>query len=119
MKKIAFAVDENKGLDSLLSQHFGRCLYYIFVELDENKRIKRIEAKRNPFFQGHAPGLIPQFIAEQGADTVVAGGMGWRAIEWFRKLGIKPITTEVRKVKDILNDLISGKTLPAKPCDRE
>ena len=114
--RIAFAVDENKGLESKLSQHFGRCPYYIFVDVEGNK-VKKVETKRNPFYEGHAPGLVPQFIAEQGANVIIAGGMGWRAIEWFRKLGIKPITTEVKRIGEILNEYLLGKLTSAEPCE--
>ncbi len=114
--KIAFASEENKGIESMLAHHFGRCPYYVFVET-ENKKIISIDTKENPFFNQHKPGEIPQFIAEEKTDTIIAGGMGPKAIEWFEKLGVKAITTPPKKVKDILTDYFAGKLVGAESCN--
>ncbi|RLJ00512.1 MAG: dinitrogenase iron-molybdenum cofactor biosynthesis protein [Candidatus Aenigmatarchaeota archaeon] len=106
--KIAFASEENKGLESTLSCHLGRCPYYLFVEI-ENNDIKNVEIKENPFFNRHEPGIIPQFIVKQKVDVIIAGGMGPRAMSWFEKLKVKTIITKPRKIKDILKDYLSGK----------
>ncbi len=114
--KIAFASEENAGLESHLSPHFGRCPYYVFVEV-ENGKIRNVEVKENPYFSRHVPGAVPQFIAGQGAKVIVAGGMGPRAIDWFRKLGVQPVTGVSGKIKDILKDYLAGRIqLEAEPC---
>jgi len=64
--KIAFAAEENKGVEGLLAYHFGRCPYYVFVEI-ENNEIKNVETKENPYYDRHEPGVVPQFIAGEGA----------------------------------------------------
>ena len=114
--KIAFASEENIGLDSRLSHHFGRCPYYVFVEIEDGE-IKNVEVKENPYFTSHMPGAVPRFIADEGAKVIIAGGMGPRAIDWFRRLGIQPITGVSGIIRDILNDYLVGKIqLEAKPC---
>jgi len=114
--KIAFASEEKAGLESRLSHHFGRCPYYVFIEVEDGE-IKNVEIKKNPYFTSHVPGAVPQFIASQGAKVIIAGGMGPRAIDWFRSLDIQPITGVSGKVRDILNDFLTGKIqLEAEPC---
>ena len=113
--RIAFASEENKGLDSQLAFHFGRCKYYIFVDI-EDKKIKNVEVKENQFFENHQPGVVPQFIADEKANVIIAGGMGPRAIDWFKRLGVKPITGVSGKIKDVLNDYLEGKFSEATPC---
>ena len=114
--KIAFASEEDKGLESRIAYHFGRCSYYVFVEV-ENGQIKSVETKRNPYFNSHTPGVVPEFIASQGAKVIVAGGMGPRAIDWFNRLGVQPITGVSGVIRDVLNDYLAGKLANAKPCD--
>ncbi|MCD6495691.1 MAG: NifB/NifX family molybdenum-iron cluster-binding protein [Candidatus Aenigmarchaeota archaeon] len=114
--KISFASEDGKGLDSMLAHHFGRCPYYIFVEVD-GKKTGKVENMKNPFFDGHEPGIVPSFIAEQKADVIVAGGMGPQAIKWFEQLGVKAITTEPKKIGAILSDYLEGKLSEAEPCD--
>ena len=114
--KIAFATEENKGIESTLAYHFGRCPYYVFVDIENNKP-KNIKTEKNPFSNRHEPGVIPQFIANKGAKIIVAGGMGPQAIDWFKNLGVQPITGASGKVKDILNKYLTGKLSDAEPCD--
>jgi len=115
--KIAFASEENTGLESRLSHHFGRCPYYVFVEIEDDE-VKNVEVKENPYFNSHVPGAVPQFIASEDANVIISGGMGPRAIDQFMRLGIEPITGVSGKIKDILNDYVDGKIqLGAEPCD--
>ena len=114
--KIAFASEENAGLDGHLSHHFGRCPYYVFVEIEDGE-IKNVEVKENPYFTSHVPGAVPQFIASEGVNVIIAGGMGPRAIDWFTRLGIQPVAGVSGKIRDILNDYLADKIqLGAEPC---
>jgi len=114
--KIALASEEDKSLESTLAHHFGRCPYYVFVEV-ENGEIKNVKTKENPYFNSHAPGVVPEFIAKQGAKVIIAGGMGPRAIDWFRRLGVQPVTGASGRVKNVLNDYLAGKLSGAAPCE--
>ena len=99
-----------------MSHHFGRCPYYVFVEIEDGE-IKNVEVKENPYFTSHVPGAVPQFIADEGAKVIIAGGMGPRAIDWFRRLGVQPITGVSGIIRDILNDYLVGEIqLGAEPC---
>lgn len=113
--KIAFASD-GETIESDLSFHFGRCPYYVFVDV-KGKEIEKTEAKKNPFFQNHEPGLVPEFIANEKANVIIAGGMGPRAIDWFKKLNVEAITTNPKKIKEVLDDYFLGKLNGADPCD--
>ena len=104
--KIAFASEEDKGLESMMAHHFGRCPYYVIFE-----------GKQNPFYSSHEPGQVPQFIAEEKSNVIIAGGMGPKAIDWFERLGVQPVTGVSGKIKDVLDEYLSGKLLSAEPCD--
>lgn len=99
MKKIALAIDGNK-----ISAHFGRCPNYLFVEIDGKKIIKQTKLA-NP---GHERGLIPKFIHEQGADTIICGGMGFRAQQFFQQYGVTPILGIKGPIDTVLSQLVDG-----------
>ena len=40
----------------------------------------------------HEPGVLPRWLQEMGADVIIAGGMGARALDLFVQNGIKVIT---------------------------
>ena len=59
-----------------LCQHFGHCEVFTFIEVDDTtKQIINREEITPP---EHVPGIIPPWVAEQGAKLVIAGGMGGR-----------------------------------------
>ncbi|MBE9591979.1 MAG: dinitrogenase iron-molybdenum cofactor, partial [Proteobacteria bacterium] len=78
--KIALATDDDRGLESVLSHHFGRCPFYVVVDVDD-KEIKEVKALQSPFYGNHGePGEVPTFIKGIGAQVIIAGGMGPKAI---------------------------------------
>ena len=69
----------------MMSPHFGHCEQFAFFDVDEQKQITHKEFITSP---EHQPGLLPAWLAEQGASVVIAGGMGPRAIELLQQHGI-------------------------------
>ncbi len=114
--KIAIASEENRDLESRAAHHFGRCPFYVFVTVDDNDKVLKSESIENPFFNGHEPGVVPQFIADQKADVIIAGGMGPRAIQWFDQLGVTALTASAPTVNDILTKFLNNEIAGAESC---
>lgn len=79
MEKIAIP-----AIDGKLSAHFGHCERFVFYTIEDGKITKK-EALAPP---PHAPGIIPQWVSDQGATRIIAGGMGQKAIELFNGRGV-------------------------------
>ncbi|MBW1824354.1 MAG: NifB/NifX family molybdenum-iron cluster-binding protein [Deltaproteobacteria bacterium] len=118
MKKIALACEDNQGLDGQISQHFGRCPYYLLVEV-EGSEIKKTDAVDNPYYDDHIPGMVPKFINEQGANVMVAGGMGPRAIDMFSNFGIEVVTGAVGNTGNVLQAYLKGEISGVEPCKHD
>ncbi|MBW2620358.1 MAG: P-loop NTPase [Deltaproteobacteria bacterium] len=71
-----------------LSAHFGHCEHFAFVET-QNGKIKETKMRIPPT---HEPGVLPQWLNEQGADVAIVGGMGERAQQLLKENGIEVIT---------------------------
>jgi predicted Fe-Mo cluster-binding NifX family protein len=80
--KFAIPLAEGK-----LTAHFGHCQEFALVDVEDNK-IKNKETLVPP---PHEPGVLPKWLHEQGADVIIAGGMGGRALDLFAQNGIKVI----------------------------
>ena len=115
MKRIAFACEDNGGLKSQMSMHFGRCPYYTLVDV-EGEDVKGVEVIENPYFNNHTPGVVPQFINTQKAEVMIAGGMGPRAIDLFHSLGIEVATGAGGQVENVLKAYLEGKVSGTSPC---
>jgi len=113
--RIAVSADDSNGLDSVVSPHFGRCPYYILVDLD-GQEVKQVNAVANPNYGRHAPGTVPTFIQNQSADVMLAGGMGRRAIALFQQYGIQAATGAAGSVRHALEQYLGGGLQGAEPC---
>ncbi|MFC2044533.1 NifB/NifX family molybdenum-iron cluster-binding protein [Chloroflexota bacterium] len=73
----------------VVSPHFGHCEHFALFDVDEpTKKILKKEFVPSP---EHQPGLLPEWLAEQGASIVIASGMGLRAQSLFQQNGIRVI----------------------------
>jgi predicted Fe-Mo cluster-binding NifX family protein len=113
--RIAVSADNDNGLDSVVSHHFGRCPYYILVDLD-GQEVKQVNAVANPYYGYHQPGQVPGFIQDQGADVMLAGGMGRRAIALFQQYGIQAATGAAGSVRHAVEQYLGGALQGAEPC---
>ena len=72
-----------------LAMHFGHCEEFAFVDADtETKSITGQTTEPAP---DHQPGLLPQWLAEHGANVIIAGGMGSRAQNLFAQQNIQVV----------------------------
>ena len=113
--RIAISADTSDGLDSRVAQHFGRCPYFAFVDV-EGQEIQSVKLVENPFFSGHQVGQVPTFIHEQKAIVMLSGGMGGRAIQFFQQFGIDIATGAGGTVRDALASYFAGNLRSAAPC---
>jgi len=72
-----------------LCMHFGHCEVFTIMDVDEDE--KQIIATDQLVPPPHEPGMLPRWLREQGADMVIAGGMGSRAQGLFVEAGMKVI----------------------------
>ena len=87
----------------------------LLVDLD-GQEVKRVNAVANPNYGRHAPGTVPTFIQNQGADVMLAGGMGRRAIALFQQYGIQAATGAAGSVRHALECYLDGALQGAEPC---
>jgi len=59
-------------VNKVLTPHFGHCEQFAIVETEDNS-IVNIGFIEPPV---HQPGVYPRFLAEQGVNVIISGGMG-------------------------------------------
>ncbi len=93
--------------DGQLCMHFGHCQAFAVVEVDDNGNIVNTEMLTPP---AHQPGVLPPWVAEQGAGLVIAGGMGARAINLFNQAGVDVIVgAPPAPPEKLVSDYLAGK----------
>jgi len=97
--RVAISTDGN-----YVAAHFGRCPSYTIVGIEDNKVVDT-QVVDNP---GHTPGAIPQFLHQKGVEAIVAGGMGTRAINFFREFEIQTIMGIGGAIDDVIKKILDG-----------
>ena len=91
--KIAIPTAEGK-----LCLHFGHCERFALLDVDLTER--KIVGREDSVPPPHEPGVLPRWLAEQGVEMIMAGGMGQRAQGLFTEqnirvtVGLSPDTPE-------------------------
>ncbi len=113
--RIVVSADSKNGLDSVVSPHFGRCPHFVLVDLD-NHDVREVREVDNPYYAQHQPGQVPAFINSLGADVMLTGGMGGRAIMFFQQFGIEGVTGAYGTVRQSVERYLGGQLAGAAPC---
>jgi predicted Fe-Mo cluster-binding NifX family protein len=100
--KIAIPVENGR-----LHSHFGGSRHFALIEVDENtKTLLRSETLPAP---EHQPGVFPRWLRDQGAQVVIAGGIGPRALALFAQQGVRVVAGQPDAPVDVLvNAYLAG-----------
>lgn len=100
--KIAIPLAEGK-----LTMHFGHCASFALVEVDD--QTKKILGREDIPAPPHEPGLLPPWLARQGAKMIIAGGMGQRAQQLFAQQGIQVVVgAPAESPEKLIADFFAG-----------
>lgn len=113
--RIAVSADTKNGLDSVVSPHFGRCPHFVLVDLDAHN-VTEVREVDNPYYGRHQPGQVPALINSLGANVMLTGGMGGRAIMFFQQFGIEGVTGAYGTVRQSVERYLGGQLKGAAPC---
>lgn len=75
------------AMGTSVAGHFGHCENFIMFETADGKIVSQ-ESIPNP---GHRPGFLPNFLADNGAEVIISGGMGGGAVDIFNQRGVEVI----------------------------
>ena len=90
-----------------LSAHFGHCQTFALVDVDADKRA--IVTREDVAAPPHEPGLLPAWLAERGANMIIAGGMGQRAQDLFAGQGIDVVVGAPAAAPEQTRDRLPGR----------
>lgn len=108
--KIAIS-STGKNIESDVDARFGRCNYFLIIEIDKKKKeIKNVKAIENTAQaqMGGAGITAGEIVAREKVDAVITTNLGPRAFSVFEQFGIE-IYQGQGKIKDVVQDFIDGK----------
>ncbi|HNV69484.1 MAG TPA: NifB/NifX family molybdenum-iron cluster-binding protein [Candidatus Ozemobacteraceae bacterium] len=91
----------------VLSEHFGHCEEFAFIEADEQKKTIIKETRQQP--PEHEPGVLPRWLLSNKANVAIVGGMGMRARQMLEAQGVKVIMGAPAKAPvDLAREYLAG-----------
>jgi len=93
--------------DGRLCMHFGHCEQFALVGVDDAAKTITSTTYLTP--PAHEPGVLPRWLHEQGANVIIAGGMGQRAQGLFSQNGIEVVVgAPAETPEDIVSTYLAG-----------
>jgi predicted Fe-Mo cluster-binding NifX family protein len=100
--RIVIPVSEEKGVDSRLSQHFGRAPFYAIIDLNEKGEIIGKETIANTSEHFGGVGLPPDRILQLKPKALITYGLGSKALRIFQDACVAVLRTEADTVKEVV-----------------
>ena len=109
--KLLIALNNNKGMYSKLSQHFGHCLYFGIYDT-ETKGLNFVNNSLD-----HSSNTITPVdqIMQFNPDVIFSLGVGKRALDLFAEKGIKVKSGNFTILQEVVNNIDNLKDL-SKGC---
>ncbi|MBK7381207.1 MAG: NifB/NifX family molybdenum-iron cluster-binding protein [Ignavibacteriales bacterium] len=118
-QRIAVAIEET-GDKEIVAEHFGRCTKFNVCELSDEKKILKQEIYFNPLAGDHGGSCqLPRYVKQFKVTTIIAGGMGQKAVSNFLQYGINVITAPGLLYEDALNLFSQGRLTGYESCKNE
>ena len=101
-ERIVIPVIENSGLESRLSEHFGRAPYFMVVEIDSKGETVNIEAIPNTSEHFGGFGRPPDKILQLRPTALITYGMGPRALSIFQQARVAVLKANASTVREVI-----------------
>ena len=86
MNKVIGIPSNGPELSDTISDHFGHCRYFVGIEIDEEKKLKKVFSLQN---NGHTGCMEPVInMKERNVTDMIVGGIGGRPYAGFTQFGI-------------------------------
>ena len=101
--KVAISTEEN----GTVAHHFGRTPFFTFAEIEGGKLIGTTRLD-NPGYINHQPGEVPAFVNQNGANWIIAGGMGPMAVQLFQRANVQVVLGITGPIDSVIEQILNG-----------
>jgi len=106
--KVAVSTESSNGLSSSIDPRFGRAPYFVIVDT-ESKEVQVIDNKQAVESAHGAGTAAARRVADAGAQAVITGNIGSKALEALQVAGVDVYLTYAGTVDRTVERLKSGR----------
>lgn len=100
--RIVIPITDERGLNSQVSEHFGRAPYFAVIDLDEEGIISDQKMMANVSEHFGGTGHPPDRILQLKPSALITYGMGPRALNIFQNARVAVLRTNANTVRDVI-----------------
>ena len=100
--RIVIPVIDETGIDSRLSEHFGRAPYFAIVEVDEKGQVVSQKTVANTGEHFGGSGRRADFILQLKPDAIITYGMGPRGLGIYQSVRVAVLRANANTVKRVI-----------------
>lgn len=100
IKKVAFSTNDGVTIEG----HFGHCQQFVIYSVNGTEIVKK-EVLTAP---EHTHGAYPKFMADNGVNVVITGGMGHKAFDLITANGGEVIIGATGIIEDVMASYLAG-----------
>ena len=108
-KRIVIPVEDEKGLDAKVAQHFGRAPYFAIVELNQDEQVVNVKTEANTGEHMGGAGHPHENLLALKPDIIIAYAMGPGGLQSFQNAGTTVLKAEGNTVKEVIAGFKEGK----------
>ena len=112
--RLAVPADSGDGLQARRSGHFGKCAYYILIDIKDNQIQEVIPLRNGGHIQGgcFAPVML---LKGNHVEKLVVAGIGGRPLQGFQQTGIEVYSGQGETVQETLDLFLNNRLFPISP----
>ena len=108
IERIVIPVIEDAGLNSRLSEHFGRAPYFMVIEMSSEGEILKVEAIPNTSEHFGGFGRPPDRILQLNPTVLITYNMGPRALNMFQQARVTVLRANAPTVREVIEAFKRG-----------
>jgi predicted Fe-Mo cluster-binding NifX family protein len=100
--RVVVPVEDQKGLNARLAEHFGRAPYYAVVDFDENGKVANVKTVPNIGEHAGGMGYSHDNILEYQPKAIIVYGMGPRGLMSFQNARVAVLKANANTVGEVV-----------------
>jgi len=108
IERIVIPVIEDAGLNSRLSEHFGRAPYFMVIEMSSEGEILKVEAIPNTSEHFGGFGRPPDRILQLNPTVLITYNIGPRALNMFQQARVTVLRANALTVREVIEAFKRG-----------
>lgn len=107
-ERVVIPVIEDRGLDSRLSEHFGRAPYFMVAEIDPEGEVLKVEVIPNSGEHFGGSGKPADKILQLRPTALITCGVGPTALSIFQRSGVAVLRANALTAREVIEAFKRG-----------